>query len=52
MVGEERHTTEPSALEIMTYAIVAILIVLFAVFALISQEMPADWLPTVTTEAH
>ncbi len=49
MVGEERHTTEPSALEIMTYAIVAILIVLFAVFALISQEMPADWQPT---EAH
>ena len=49
MIGEEHHTTEPSALEIMTYAIVAILIVLFAVFALISQEMPADWQPT---EAH
>ena len=49
MVGEERHTTEPSALEIMTYAIAAILIVLFAVFALISKEMPVDWQPT---EAH
>ncbi len=49
MVGEERHTTEPSTLEIMTYAIVAILIVFLAVFALISKEMPADWQPT---EAH
>ncbi len=49
MVGEEPHTTEPSALEIIIYAIVAILLVLFAVFTLISQEMPTDWQPT---EAH
>ncbi len=49
MVPKEPHTTEPSTLEIMTYAIAAILIVLFAVFALISQEVPADWQPT---EAH
>ena len=52
MVPKEPHTTEPSALEIIIYAIAAILLVLFAVFALISQEMPTDWQPTVTTEAH
>ncbi len=49
MVEEEPHTTEPSTLEIIIYAIIAILLVLFAVFTLISQEMPADWQPT---EAH
>ena len=42
MVPKERHTTEPSALEIMIYAIVAILMAAFAVFTLVSQEMPAD----------
>ena len=49
MVLKEPHTTEPSALEIIIYAIAAILLVLFAVFALIGKEMPADWQPTVTT---
>ncbi len=52
MVEEKPHTTEPSALEIIIYAIVAILLVLFAVFILISQDMPTDWHPTVTTGAH
>ncbi len=52
MVPKEPHTTEPSVLEIIIYAIVAILLAAFAVFTLISQEMPADWHPTVTTEAH
>ncbi len=51
MVGEEPHTTEPSTLEIIITAIVAILLVAFAVLTLISQEMPADWYPTLTTEA-
>ncbi len=52
MVGEEPHTTEPSALEIIICAILAVLLAALAVFTLISEEMPADWLPTVTTEAH
>ena len=52
MVPKEPQTTGPSVLEIIIYAIVEILLVLFAVFALISQEMPTDWQPTVTTEAH
>ncbi len=52
MVPKERHTTEPSSLEIIIYAIVAILLVLFAVFILISQEMPTDWHPTLTTGAQ
>ncbi len=52
MVGEEPHTTEPSTLEIIIYAIVAILLAGFAVLTLIRQEMPTDWIPTVTTEAH
>ncbi len=51
MVPKEPHTTEPSTLEIIIYAIAAILLAAFAVFALISQEMPADWYPTLTTEA-
>ena len=49
MVPKEPHTTEPSALEIIIYAIAAILLAAFVVFALISKEMPADWQPT---EAH
>ena len=52
MVGEEAHTTEPLTLEIIIYAIVAILLVAFAVLTFISQEMPEDWYPKVTTEAH
>ncbi len=52
MVGEEPHTTEPSTLEIIIYAIVAILLAAFAVLTLISQEMPEDWHPTVAMEAH
>ncbi len=52
MVPKEPHTKEPSTPEIIIYAIVAILLVLFAVFALIGKEMPADWQPTVTTEGH
>ncbi len=42
MVPKEPNTTEPSALEIIIYAIAAILLVLFAVFNLIRLEMPAD----------
>ena len=52
MVWKGRHTKEPSTLKIIIYAIVAIVFAAFAVLALISQEMPADWYPTVTTEVH
>lgn len=40
---------EPSVLELVIYAVAAVIVAAFVVFSLISQEMPADWYPTVTT---